>query len=136
MRASILSTLLVVSAAFAHADIVTQTSEQDGVTVAVTAGNLSTETPVWDFAVVLSSRGANLPDDLVESAVLVDPEGREYKPLIWEGAPHDGDHRGGVLKFFAVEPRPQSVELRIMRPGEPRPRKFSWFLGRGLVAMR
>jgi hypothetical protein len=136
MRAGIVVTLALMAAVCARADIVTQTSEEDGVTVAVTAGNLSTQTPVWDFAVVLSSARGSLPDDLVQDAVLVDPDGREYKPLVWEGAPEAGEHRGGVLKFFAVEPRPQSVELRIRRPGEHKARSFSWFLSTGLVALR
>ena len=116
------------------AEIVTQTSTVRGVTVAATAGNLSPEASVWDFAVVLSSRDKPLPDDLVKSAVLVDPQGRQYKALIWEGAPHTGTHRAGVLKFIAVKPRPEWVELRIKRPGEAKPRKFGWFLGAGLVA--
>ena len=118
----------------ARAEIVTQTSTVRDVTVAVTAGNLSPEASVWDFAVVLSSRGRNLPDDLVQSAVLVDPQGRRYKALIWEGAPGTGRHRAGVLKFIAVSPRPDWIELRIARPGETRPRTFGWLLGSGLVA--
>ncbi|MEO8654319.1 MAG: hypothetical protein ABI409_09360 [Ramlibacter sp.] len=116
------------------AQIVTQTSTVRGVTVAATAGNLSPEASVWDFAVVLSSTGKALPDDLVKSAVLVDPQGRQYKALIWEGAPHSGTHRAGVLKFIGIKPRPDRFELRIQRPGESRPRKFSWFLSTGLMA--
>ena len=118
----------------AQAQIVTQTSTVRGVTVAVTAGNLSPEASVWDFAVVLSSRNQDLPDDLVQSAVLVDPQGRKYKALIWEGAPSTGRHRAGVLKFIAVNPRPEWIELRISRRGEAKPRSFGWLLGSGLVA--
>lgn len=116
------------------AEITTQTSTVRGVTVAVTAGNLSPEASVWDFAVVLSSHDKALPDDLVKSAVLVDPQGRQYKALIWEGAPHTGMHRAGVLKFIAIRPLPDWFELRIKRPGESRPRKFGWFLSSGLMA--
>jgi hypothetical protein len=39
-----------------------------------------------------------------------------------------------VLKFIAVEPRPDSIELRISRPGEKKPRSFSWLLGTFLLA--
>jgi len=117
--------------------VVTQKSMVDGVTVAVTAGNLGPDASVWDFAVVLrSNKGKSLPDDLVRSAVLVDSQGRQYKALIWEGAPTEGDHRAGVLKFIAIDPRPDSIELRIIRPGEKKPRSFSWLLGSGLVAGR
>lgn len=126
--------LLAVVSWTAPAHIVTQASTIRGVTVAATAGNLSPDASVWDFAVVLSSPARNLPDDLVRSAVLVDPQGRKYKALIWEGAPGSGRHRAGVLKFIAVNPRPEWIELRIVRPGEARPRTFSWLLGSGLVA--
>lgn len=121
----------------APALVITQKSTVNGVTVAVTAGNLSPEATVWDFAVALRAQGKqNLPDDLVKSAVLVDPQGRTYKALIWEGAPAEGSHRAGVLKFIAIDPRPDSVELRIVRPGEKKPRSFSWLLGSGMVASR
>lgn len=119
------------------AGVVTQRSVVNGVSVAVTAGNLSAEASVWDFAVVLDApTRKNLPDDLVKSAVLVDEWGRQHKALIWEGAPSTGNHRAGVLKFIAVQPRPEWVELRIVRPGERKPRTFSWSLGNALVASR
>jgi hypothetical protein len=86
--------------------------------------------------VVLDSPHRNLPDDLLTSAMLVDPNGKKYKPLIWEGAPAAGSHRAGVLKFIALKPRPDSIELRISRPGEKKPRSFSWLLGNGMVASR
>src|SRR5512133_2786381 len=116
------------------AEVITQTSTVRGVTVAATAGNLSPEASVWDFAVVLSSPNRDLPDDLVKSAVLVDPQGRKYPALIWEGAPSSGRHRAGVLKFIAIKPRPEWVELRITRPQEAKPRKFGWLLGGGMMA--
>ena len=119
----------------APANIVTQKSIVNGVTVAVTAGNLGPDASVWDFAVVLRS-SRDLPDDLVANAVLVDPAGNKYKALIWEGAPSDGNHRSGVLKFIAVEPRPDWIELRITRPGEKKPRSFSWLLSGGMTASR
>ena len=121
----------------ASALVVTQKSSMGGVVVAVTAGNLAPEATVWDFAIVMrSSRGRELTDDLLTSAVLVDPQGREYKALIWENGAAEPYHRAGVLKFIAIDPRPDSVELRIARPGEARPRSFSWLLGSGLVAAR
>jgi hypothetical protein len=127
----LLSALL---ACAAGADVVTQKSVVNGVAVAVTAGNLAPDSTVWDFAVVLSSPRRNLPDDLVRNAVLVDTRGRVYKAVIWEGAPAEGDHRGGVLKFIAPEPRPMAVELRIVRAGEKKPRTFGFWLGSGLIA--
>jgi hypothetical protein len=135
MRRILVVVLALVLSLTALAQVVTQRTIVNGVSVAVTAGNLSPEASVWDFAVVLhDARNRNLPDDLLKSAVLIDPQGRRYKPLIWEGAPAAGDHRAGVLKFIAVEPRPDSIELRISRPGEKKPRSFSWLLGTILLA--
>jgi hypothetical protein len=137
MERRIFLLILAVSIAWpAPANIITQKSTVNGVIVAVTAGNLGPDTTVWDFAVVLRSSHKPLPDDLVKDAVLVDPQGKKYKALIWEGAPAEGNHRAGVLKFIAVEPRPDWIELRITRPGEKKPRSFSWLLGSGLVASR
>ncbi|HWI84372.1 hypothetical protein [Ramlibacter sp.] len=128
--------VLAAMALAAQAGTVTQTSTVRGVTVAATAGNLSAEATVWDFAVVLDSRDRELPDDVVANAVLVDASGHQQKAILWEGAPLEGRHRAGVLKFIAVTPRPDWVELRITRPGEDRPRRFSWLLPGRLVAWR
>ena len=137
MERRIFFLILAASIAWAApANVITQKSTVNGVIVAVTAGNLGPDTTVWDFAVVLRASHQPLPDDLVKNAVLVDPQGRKYKALIWEGAPTEGNHRAGVLKFIAIEPRPDSIELRITRPGEKKPRSFSWLLGSGLVAGR
>jgi hypothetical protein len=119
------------------ANIVTQKSAVAGVTVAVTAGNLGPQASVWDFAVVVRASGAKvLADDMLKNAVLVDPRGRQYKVLAWEAAAEDPQHHAGILKFIALSPRPDTIELRIARPGENKPRSFSWLLGHGLVASR
>jgi hypothetical protein len=120
----------------AQGQVVTQTSTVQGVTVAATAGNIGPDSTVWDFAVVLDSRDRELPDDVAGNAVLLDDSGHAQKALVWEGAPSEGRHRAGVLKFFAPSGRPQWIELRITRPGEARPRTFSWFVPGGLVAAR
>ncbi len=119
----------------AAALVITQKSTVGGVVVAVTAGNLGPEASVWDFAVVLrSSAKKPLSDDLLRSVVMVDSTGRKHKPLAWESGAAQGEHVAGVLKFIAVEPRPESIELRFTRPGEKKARSFSWLLGSGMVA--
>lgn len=120
----------------AQGQIVTQTSTVQGVTIAATAGNIAPDNTVWDFAVVLDSRDHDLPDDLVDNAVLLDSRGNTQRALVWEGAPVEGRHRAGVLKFIAPADHPQWIELRITRPGEAKPRTFSWFLPGRLVATR
>ena len=101
-----------------------QKSVQNGVTVQVTAPGFSAGE--WAFKVVLDTHSQELSDDLVATAVLVDPEGRETKPLAWEGAGPSGHHREGVLKFPALQPTPAAVELQIRRAGEAAPRVFKF----------
>ena len=121
----------------ASATVVTQKSVVNGVTVAVTAGNLGPQATVWDFAVVIrASDDTVLSEDLVRDAVLVASNGKQYKVLVWERAAAEPQHHAGVLKFIAIQPRPDWIELRIVRPGEKKPRTFSWLLGHGLMASR
>ena len=115
---------LLISVGVAAWPSATQKSVVQGVTVAVTPGNLDADNGVWDFAVSFdSARGARLNDELLDAAVLVG-DGRQLKPLAWEGAAAGGTHRAGVLKFVALQPRPKELELRITRKGEAKPRIF------------
>ncbi len=125
--ASLLVGLSLVSTP-ADAQLATRKSTERGVTVAVTPGNLAADAKTWDFAVALDTHTQELSDDLPASAHLVDSQGRQFKALAWEGAARGGHHRSGVLKFNAIAPRPQSLELRLNRPGEAKPRAFRWEL--------
>lgn len=53
-----------------------QTSMGSGVTVKVTAHNISADSEVWSFAVVFDTHSQDLSDDPMSSAVLVSDEGR------------------------------------------------------------
>lgn len=112
----------------AAAQLATQKESANGVTVAVTPGNFAAGAKTWDFVVVLETHSQDLSDDLTKSAVLLDGRGNELKPLAWDGAAPGGHHRKGVLKFGAIEPQPQVLELRINRPGEAKARTFRWQL--------
>lgn len=107
---------------------VTQKSVLQGVTVAVTPGNLGEDSSVWDFAVAFDSQGKRLDDEILDSVVLVG-DGRRIKPLAWEGEGTGGKHRAGVLKFIAMKPRPKEMQLQMTRPGEARPRVFRFAFG-------
>jgi hypothetical protein len=124
------SAMLVASlaaGAFA-AELSVQRSSTSGVTVAVTPQNLAAGARSWDFKVVLDTHSQDLSDDLVKSAVLLDDKAGRHVPVKWEGAGPGGHHREGMLKFNAIKPRPESVELQIQRPGESKPRSFRWSL--------
>ena len=103
-----------------------QTSSQSGVTIKVTPRNLQAAT--WEFEVVFDTHSQELKDDLLKSALLVAAGVAPVAPAGWQGDPPGGHHRKGVLRFNAVSPAPPSLELRIARPGEAKPRSFRWEL--------
>ena len=106
----------------------TQSSVDRGVTVKVTPKTVGASDSRWEFRVVLDTHSADLSDDLVQSASLATGDGRTLKPSDWTGAAPGGHHREGVLAFDVPAPRPTSIELRIVRPGESAPRTFRWEL--------
>ena len=110
------------------AQLETRKSADAGVTVAVTPQDLSSEATDWHFKVVLDAHSADLSDDLRKSSILVDSGGATHKPIAWDGAPPGGHHREGVLRFKAISPLPDWIELRINRPRESQFRSFHWGL--------
>ena len=96
-------------------------------TVAVTPRNILDRAASWEFKIVLDTHSQDLSDDLVKSTVLL-AAGNRHTPLAWEGAPSDGHHREGTLRFKAVNPIPDKIELLIQRIGEAKPRLYVWKL--------
>jgi hypothetical protein len=117
-----------VVAAAAGAQLKEQRSAEAGVTVAVTPKSIASGAKTWDFNVVLDTHSQDLSDDFSKTTVLVDERGVEYRTLAWEGAGPGGHHRSGVLKFAAGKQVPKSLEMRMSRPGEAKPRVFRWQL--------
>jgi hypothetical protein len=103
----------------------TQSSSGSGVTVKTTPRAVSGGS--WEFDVVFDTHSQDLRDDLMKTATLV-ADGRTHVPVGWKGDPPGGHHRKGVLRFDAIKPAPKALELRIARPGEPKPRSFQWQL--------
>lgn len=102
----------------------TKTEEQDSVTVVVTPLDLSTNSKEWKFDVGMNTHSVELDQDMTKIAALVDDQGKEYKPIRWEG-PVGGHHREGVLIFDQITPNPKSVELKISNIGDV-VRSFTW----------
>jgi hypothetical protein len=121
---------LLISVGVAAWPAVTQTSNVQGVTVAVTPGNLDADAPLWDFAVAYHAAGTRQlkADEPLDNFVLVG-DGRRMKPLAWEGDRDGAKHRAGVLKFIAIQPRPKELELQLQRPAEKQPRVFRFLFG-------
>lgn len=130
LKQAVLTCLLAAAVLFpvAAAELATQKSTDRGVTVAITPQDLSGNAKTWDFKIVLDTHSGDLSDDLLKTAVLLDGTGARHAPIAWDGAAPGGHHREGVLRFKAVSPQPQAIELRIARPGEPGPRSFRWQL--------
>lgn len=105
-----------------------QSSTERGVTVKVTPKAIGAADSRWEFSVVFDTHSADLNDDLMQSATLTTDDGRTLKPAGWDGAGPGGHHREGVLAFAVPVPRPATIELRIVRPGEPAARTFRWQL--------
>jgi hypothetical protein len=112
--------------AFAAPDLSTRTSMEAAVTVKATPTALSGDP--WKFDLAFDTHSRALTDDLQKSARLVTDDGKTYSALGWRGDPPGGHHRKGVLEFKAIAPLPASIELQIMREGEPQPRTFKWSL--------
>ena len=104
----------------------TKTDEQASVTVTVTPTDISLQSKEWKFDVVLNTHSVELDQDMTKIAVLVDGQGKEYKPISWEG-PVGGHHREGMLIFNQITPNPKSVELKISNIGDV-VRSFVWQL--------
>jgi hypothetical protein len=104
-----------------------QVSNELGIKVTATLQKIPKDAKTWDFEVSLETHTHALSDGLEHSSVLI-ADGKQYKPLGWEGSPPGGHHRKGVLRFKAVTPEPSSAELQIRLIGEPSPRSFKWHL--------
>ncbi len=103
-----------------------KTDDQANVTVVVTPIDLSSQSTEWKFKVVMDTHSVELDQDLVKTTVLVNDQGKEYKPINWDG-PVGGHHREGALTFNRIIPTPKSVELKISGIGGVI-RTFSWQL--------
>ena len=104
----------------------TKIDAQEGVTIKITPLELSPEVVRWKFDIVMDTYSVELNQDMIKSSVLVDDQGKEYKPLGWEG-PTGGHHREGVLTFNRITPTPKSVELKIFDIADV-VRGFDWQL--------
>ena len=103
-----------------------QISEARGIKVTVIPHDMH-DGKEWDFEVVLETHTQSLGEDLTRISTLI-ADGKQYAPLGWDGTPPGGHHRKGFLRFNAIAPRPQSVELQIHLAGEKVPRTFLWAL--------
>lgn len=105
---------------------VTQTNSEGGVVVRVTPGRFAPAAVTWDFEVVFETHTVALVGDPAQFTVLLDPQGRTYAAVRWEGDPPGGHHRKGVLRFKPLRPAPATVTLKIRGIGGVPVRAFTW----------
>lgn len=103
----------------------TKTVEQDDITVTIIPIDILSQSKEWKFDVVMNTHSTELQNPM-ESAVLVDDNGKEYKPIAWDG-PTEGHHMNGILTFDQIIPIPKSVELKVSGIGDV-VRNFVWEL--------
>ncbi len=104
----------------------TKTNNQSGVTIAVTPVDLSAQPGGWKFDIVMNTHSVALDQDLTKSAILIDDQGKEYKPISWDG-PVGGHHREGTLAFNPIALPSRSIELKITGIADA-VRVFTWQL--------
>ena len=104
-----------------------QISNERQVKISATLQNIPKDAKTWDFEVVLETHTHALSDGMENSSLLI-ANGKQHKPISWEGSLPGGHHRKGMLRFKAIAPQPASVELQIRLIGDPTPRSFKWQL--------
>ena len=80
------------------------------------------------FEIRMNTHSCDLSQDLVSVSTLKDDNGREYRPVDWQGAPPGGHHRTGVLEFPALNENTKSVTLVIRDVANVPERIFKWNL--------
>ncbi len=80
------------------------------------------------FEIRMNAHSGDLSQDLVSVSTLKDDNGREYRPVDWQGAPPGGHHRTGVLEFPALNGNTKSVTLVIRDVANVPERIYKWNL--------
>ena len=105
-----------------------QLNEEGAVAVQVTPYRDQADKSRWSFEVVLDTHSVELNEDLVQATVLLDSNGKEYKPTAWDGDLAQGHHRKGILRFNSVWPLTTLIELKMRGVGGVPERNFRWSL--------
>jgi hypothetical protein len=104
-----------------------KSSWENMVQVEVKPVQLTAGKPV-SFLISMNTHSVDLSQDLTAVATLKDDQGREYKPLTWQGSSPGGHHRSGTLAFPALAGNAKSVTLIIRQIADVPERSFQWQL--------
>jgi hypothetical protein len=128
LHALVLCASLLYALGVTAAELAPQNSQAGGVGISVKPTDVSAAATTWLFQVTLTTHSGDLGDDLTRTATLVDATGKQHPGAGWDGDPAGGHHRKGMLRFKALSPRPDALEMRILRQGETAARTFRWKL--------
>ncbi len=103
-----------------------KTNDDSQVSVTAVPKNISNNADTLDFELTFNTHSVELSEDLIQVSTLIDGNGREYKPISWDGDGSGGHHRVGILRFRPISPLPESIELKIS-VGQTE-RSFKWNL--------
>lgn len=109
-------------------DLPMRKSNSHGVTVTVIPQSIGAESANWEFLVAFDSHLPGLEHKLPAVAVLAGSHGTQQRAIEWEALPPGPFLRMGTLKYGAIAPLPNAIELRIAVAGEHKPRVFRWKL--------
>jgi hypothetical protein len=104
----------------------TRNNDAGQVAVEVQPLKLGDNQDTWEFAVALNTHSVELPYDLTQVSMLRCEQGREHRPLEWEGSPPGGHHRQGVLYFTPLDHPSSFVEIVIRDVAKVPERVFRW----------
>ena len=105
----------------------TKSNRENRVRVEVRPVNLTPGEPAR-FEVRMNTHSVNLGQDMVAVSVCKDDQGREYRPVSWQGSPSGGHHRSGILEFPVLEGNPDRVTFVITNIANVPERTFEWKL--------
>ena len=82
------------------------------------------------FEIRMNTHSGDLSQDLIAVCTLKDSNGREYRPINWNGSPPGGHHRSGVLEFSELDEGTESITLVIREVADVPERVFNWSIER------
>jgi hypothetical protein len=99
--------------------------DQAGLSIEITPFDFSFDKPAR-FKILLNTHQGDLDFDLTRQSILIDDQGREYKPIEWQGGT-GGHHLSGTLIFPFVK-KTSNFKLIISDVYDVPAREFLWDL--------
>ena len=126
---SLVMMLFLVNLAIDASAYKTKSNKKNSVRVDVRPVQLLPGKPA-KFEIRMNTHSVDLSYDMVAVSTLKDNQGREYRPINWEGSSDESHHRQGILEFPKLETNTASITLVIRKIAEVPERIFEWSVKR------